>query len=73
MKTLTRLTLHIATLDALARLARLMGPLALVLALATSSAHAEPRKPTHCVKGIPCGNACIARDRVCHKLPAVSK
>jgi hypothetical protein len=23
--------------------------------------------PPHCVKGVPCGNACIAKGKVCHK------
>jgi hypothetical protein len=27
---------------------------------------AETNKP-HCVKGKPCGNSCIAKDKVCHK------
>jgi hypothetical protein len=27
---------------------------------------AEPKKPL-CVKGKPCGNSCIAKDKVCHK------
>ena len=27
---------------------------------------AETKKP-NCVKGKPCGNSCIAKDKVCHK------
>jgi hypothetical protein len=27
---------------------------------------AETKKP-HCVNGKPCGNACIAKDKVCHQ------
>jgi hypothetical protein len=29
-------------------------------------AAAETKKP-NCVKGKPCGNSCIAKDKVCHK------
>ena len=28
----------------------------------TSAAH-----PPHCTKGVPCGNTCIAKGKVCHK------
>ena len=31
-----------------------------------SGSTAEPKKP-HCVNGKPCGNSCIAKDKVCHK------
>ena len=31
-----------------------------------SSATAETKKP-HCVTGKPCGNSCIAKDKVCHQ------
>jgi len=31
-----------------------------------SGAAAETKKP-NCVKGKPCGNSCIAKDKVCHK------
>jgi hypothetical protein len=31
-----------------------------------SNKPAEPKKP-NCVKGKPCGNSCIAKDKVCHK------
>jgi hypothetical protein len=31
-----------------------------------SGAAAETKKP-NCIKGKPCGNSCIAKDKVCHK------
>jgi hypothetical protein len=31
-----------------------------------SGASAETKKP-HCVNGKPCGNSCIAKDKVCHQ------
>jgi len=31
-----------------------------------SGGTAEAKKP-HCVNGKPCGNSCIAKDKVCHK------
>ena len=31
-----------------------------------SGGNAEAKKP-HCVNGKPCGNSCIAMDKVCHK------
>ena len=31
-----------------------------------SGGSAETKKP-HCVNGKPCGNACIAKDKVCHQ------
>jgi hypothetical protein len=31
-----------------------------------SGAGAETKGP-HCTKGKPCGNSCIAKDKVCHK------
>jgi hypothetical protein len=31
-----------------------------------SGAAAETKGP-HCVNGKPCGNSCIAKDKVCHK------
>jgi hypothetical protein len=31
-----------------------------------SGGAAEPKGP-HCTKGKPCGNSCIAMDKVCHK------
>jgi psiF repeat len=31
-----------------------------------SNKSAEPKKP-NCVNGKPCGNSCIAKDKVCHK------
>lgn len=34
-------------------------------AAATTTATAP--KPPHCVKGVPCGNTCIAKGKVCHK------
>ncbi len=31
-----------------------------------SGAGSETKEP-HCTKGKPCGNSCIAKDKVCHK------
>jgi hypothetical protein len=31
-----------------------------------SDGTAETKKP-HCVNGKPCGNSCIAKDKVCHQ------
>lgn len=31
------------------------------------SAGAHEAKGPHCTKGKPCGNSCIAQDKVCHK------
>src|SRR6188768_2182155 len=39
------------------------------MVLFSSSASAQP----NCKKGIPCGNSCIAANRVCHKEPAKPK
>ena len=37
--------------------------LAVVLALSAGSAMAAP----NCTTGVPCGNSCISKDKVCHK------
>jgi hypothetical protein len=31
------------------------------------SGQADEGRGPHCVKGKPCGNSCIAKDKVCHK------
>jgi hypothetical protein len=34
---------------------------------AAPTASATAKGPPHCTKGKPCGNACIAKDKICHK------
>jgi len=41
-------------------------PPAAAATVTTPPAAAEHGKP-HCVKGVPCGNTCIAKGKVCHK------
>jgi hypothetical protein len=42
-------------------------PAAAATTTTTTSSSSSSSHPPHCVKGVPCGNTCIAKGKVCHK------